>query len=911
MCGLNAPTSRAICIVLAICTMTSLKAQPVKVDPQPVQEYFNYMNLENVFEILKEKYGFRILYEKTEVSPYRLTYLFTGTQPERVINICLEKTSLSYLINEKGDFIIYDKTRAEARKRSEEQTRFDGASKNKNFTLKGVIMDKISGESLPFVNISILGTNQGVNTNVDGYFVMLHVPNDTIGLQISYIGYQSKIFYLSPLMDMDHLVLELEPQSEILQEIIVSAEREELLRANEKISMLKISPVKIAALPAIGEKDVMRAFQLMPGVSAANENSSGLYVRGGTPDQTLVLYDGFNVYHVEHLFGFFSAFNTNAIKDVQLYKGGFESKFGGRISSVAEITGKDGNTKQFNLGLNLGFLAANANAEIPIGEKITTLFAYRRSYQSGLYQKIFDKYSGGTGGEATTAAPPGGAGGPGGPRFNFTSTTPKSYFYDLNGKITFRPTPSDIISLSIYQGTDDMDNSRENNLPNFGGGGGRNFNFNVNDQTNWGNTGGSLKWSRRFSRTLYFNSLISYSNYFSVRDRTSNNTVPDSSGATRTIRTGTLEENDLKDYSAKIDLEWRAGSNHQVEFGFSATQNRIDYTYAQNDTIALIDRHTDGMTATTYFQDRIKLKKLNILPGLRVNYFSPTQKVYYEPRISGTYDLNESVKLKSAYGHYYQFVKRVIREDILQGSRDFWVLADDEKLPVAKAIHYILGISLENDRWLLDLEAYRKDLTGLSEYSLRIRPAPRSISYDEKFAQGSGVAQGLDLLLQKKYGKLNGWVSYSLGSVKYDFVDYGKPFYANQDVRHELKLVGIYAWKKWDFSGTWIYAGGRPYTAPTGGYQLTLLDGTVQDFITVTDKNGLRLPAYHRMDLAATYKWKSLKGADRNISLSLFNIYNRKNTWYKEFEIESGQVLETQVNYLGFTPNLSISWHLH
>ncbi|MGB3174450.1 MAG: TonB-dependent receptor [Saprospiraceae bacterium] len=896
--------------------LPSLYSQDNMVAAKPVKEYFNYKPLSQVLDTLISKYDFKINYDLEDVSPYKLTYLFTGTKPESVIRICLDHTDLSYAISEKGVFKIYNKTKITAQKILEDQTRYQGKPQKKDFTIKGIVKDRNTGETLPYVNISIAGTDQGVNTNVDGYFTLLSVPSDTVGLLVSYIGYQSITFYLNPKLDPNNIMIPMLPQSQLLNEVIVSADREEILRANEKISMLKMSPVKIAALPSIGEKDVMRSFQLMPGVSAANENSSGLYVRGGTPDQTLVLYDGFNVYHVEHLFGFFSAFNSNAIKDVQLYKGGFESKFGGRISSVAEITGKEGNAQHFNLGINAGLLAANATAEIPIGDKVTTLFAFRRSYQSGLYNKIFNKYGASTN-QVIPGSPPAGGGGGGrfNQGFNFATTTPKSFFYDLNGKITFKPTQKDILTLSVYNGTDNMDNSRTNS---FGGGGGfggggfgrQNFNLNTNDQTNWGNTGGSFKWSHRFSKSFYLNSLISYSNYFSTRDRRSDNTITDSSGAVSNNRLGSYEDNNLLDYSAKVDMEWKLNQYHQLEFGVGTTLNDIKYLYSQNDTVKIIDRHTTGYTSTAYVQDRWTYGKLSVIPGLRIDHFSPTQGVYFEPRLSAAYNLTERIKLKAAYGHYYQFVKRVVREDVLQGSRDFWVLADNVKLPVAKAIHYIAGASYENKNWLFDAEIYLKDITGLSEYSLRIKPAPRSISYEEKFAQGEGIAKGLDLLVQKKYGKLNGWMSYSLGSVKYDFADFGKPFYANQDVRHEFKMVGIYSYKNWDFSATWIYASGRPYTSPAGGYVLKLLDGTTRDFITVTDKNGVRLPDYHRMDVAATYKWQSLKGAPRSISLSLFNLYGRVNTWYKEFQIESGQILETNVSFLGFTPNLSVSWQL-
>ncbi len=894
------------CIILSLAI--ALKAQHISHTPKNVEEYFNYKPMKSVLDVLQSKYNFKIGYDSIDLGKSRLTYLFNKTSPDDVMRIVADQAKLKYRKEEDGSYSLFNPASTVSIENSFHKP--EVAAKRKHVTIRGIVKDVGSGETLPYVSIYVPTTQQGTSTNVDGYFTLFDVPTDTSGLDLSYIGYQSKKFFLRPDLDLEKLVITLEPQSELLEEIQVTANHEELLRANEKISMLKLSPVKIASLPAVGERDVMRSFQLMPGVSAANENSSGLYVRGGTPDQTLVVYDGFSVYHVDHLFGFFSAFNPNAIKDVQLFKGGFESKFGGRIASVAEITGKEGNTKQPNVGINAGFLAYNGEVEVPIGDKITTLFAYRRSYQSGLYNKIFNTFN-----SRSTQVPNVGQtrrnGGFGGGRFNFTTTTPKSFFYDLNGRVTFKPTSKDIISASIYNGTDDMDNSRTNNISNFGGQA-RNFGFNVSDITNWGNTGGSLKWSHRFSDKFYANGLLSFSHYFSNRDRSNKNTFTDSTGAARNNSTGSVENNDLKDYSGKLDIEYHINKNNTIEAGFNVTNNYIKYNYTQNDTIQVINRNNQGITNTFYIQDRIKMNKLLIIPGIRIDEYSPLYKFYPQPRINATYTLNQNWKIKAAYGIYYQFVKRVIREDIFQGSRDFWVLADGNKLPVAAATHYIAGFSWENKNWLFDAETYYKPMDGLSEYSVRIRPSPRAITLDEKFASGSGKAKGIDLLLQKKYGALNGWISYSLAEVKYNFADFGKPFYANQDVRHEFKIVGIYNWAKhWDLAATWIFASGRPYTAPTGGYQLTLLDNTKRDFTTVTDKNGVRLPDYHRLDIAFTYKWNGEGAAPRNISLSLFNVYNRSNVWYKEFQIQSGQVIETNVNYLAFTPNISASWNLH
>jgi ferric enterobactin receptor len=237
-------------------------------------------------------------------------------------------------------------------------------------------------------------------------------------------------------------------------------------------------------------------------------------------------------------------------------------------------------------------------------------------------------------------------------------------------------------------------------------------------------------------------------------------------------------------------------------------------------------------------------------------------------------------------------------------------------LPVASSKQYVAGFSLENTSWLFDAEAYYKTLDGLTEYSLRFTPTGLGgggpgggggqVSYEENFFNGTGTARGIDLLLQKKHGRFNGWIGYTLGDTRQNYPVYGaSDFYASNDVTHEFKIVGLYKWRNWDFSATWIYASGKPYTAPEGGYQITLLDGTTQDFLNVSAKNSYRLPDYHRFDVAATYNFR-LGNAPTTLGLSLFNLYNRANVWYKEFEIIDNQVIATDVNYLGITPNITL-----
>ena len=797
--------------------------------------------------------------------------------------------------------------------------KYQGPAKSNNFTLSGVVKDASSGESLPFASILIKKNGAGASSNGDGYFTLLKVPSDTSTLIISYLGYQSLELQLNPDLPKSNLIIELFAEGSLqLDEVTITAESEALMRPKESGSVVQLTPKQLAKLPNVGERDIMRSLQLLPGVSAANESTSGLFVRGGTPDQNLILYDGFTVYHVDHLYGFFSAFNYNALKDLQLYKGGFESRFGGRLSSVTEITGKEGNAKRFSGGGDLSLLSANAYVEGPIGKQITFLATGRRSWKGPLYNQIFNRFKGEeeNGGPGPGRQLGGGGGGPlggsGGPSFN---STVSSYFYDLNGKLTWRASKADIFSLSFFNGTDYLDNSTSIDFGAFGGGGNRSGGISNTDLTNYGNIGSSLKWSRRFSPKLYGNTLLSFSNYYSDRDRTNQGTITNPDGEEREIRNGLIETNNVKDWSLRSDFTYDLDDRNTLAFGLALTYYDIAYSFSQNDTISVLDRVDQGVLGALYLQDKISLldKKLDLTPGIRASYFEPTGKTYFEPRLNATYRLTSRVRLNAALGKYYQFANRVVREDLLSGSRDFWILSNDQNVPVSSAWHYILGAAYETPKYLFSAETYYKKLNGISEYSLRYSLRPGQISYEENFYSGQGFSRGIELLAQKKSGKYTGWVSYTLGQARNQINIYGDDYFpANQDVSHEFKAVGIRKIGRWDLSATWIYATGRPYTAPDGGYSITLLDGTEEDYITTSAKNGNRLPDYHRFDVGITCNFNPRNdGSERgSVGLSIFNLYGRKNVWYKEYQIDEGEVFEVDKNYLGFTPNLTFTLKL-
>jgi len=778
---------------------------------------------------------------------------------------------------------------------------YDGKFEQDRTTISGVVKDKESGETLPFANVFVKDTNIGTTTNADGFFTLFDIPSETSTIQVQYLGYKVETLVLTPEMVKGKITILLIPDNNQLDEVVVSNDSgQQIVKMNKSVSQISLSPKKLASIPNLGEKDIFRAIQLLPGVSGTNESSSGLYVRGGTPDQNLVLLDGFTVYHVDHFYGFFSAFNSGAVKDIQLFKGGFPAEYGGRISSVIDLTGKTGNSNKLSLSAGLSLVSANATVEIPIGEKANLLIAGRRSYtdilKSGLYNSIFDLYNDSNQTNGNNL-----------PNFNGfqqNQTQPSFYFYDLNTKFSYKPSDKDIISVSVYNGEDNLDSSRENQNTFGSGTEERTINLDIEDLLNWGNWGSSVRWARQWSDKLYTNVVGAYSNYFSQRKRINDISIQ-LADSTNTNKSGLVEDNNLKDFTLRIHNEYKVNSKHSLEFGGQLTMNEVEYNFSLNDSITVIDQKDKGLLKTAYLQDKWSpTEKLNIVGGIRSTHFDVTDEIYYEPRLSVSYKVNDKVKFKGAWGKYYQFVNRIVREDVTQGSRDFWILANKENSPISFSQHFILGTSYEVDDWLFDVEFFEKEMTGLTEFSLRFQSALGTDPNDQLFFEGTGISRGVDFLIQKKVGKYTGWLGYTLSEVVHTFPDLSNiPFYSLNDQRHEFKIVNVLKAGRWDLGATWVYGSGKPYTAPNGIYTITLLDGTETEYVSIGEKNGLRIDPYHRLDLSATYNF-NLGSGKGEMGLSIFNLYNKTNTWYNEFEVVDNQVTETNVNYIGFTPSL-------
>ncbi len=782
-------------------------------------------------------------------------------------------------------------------------------------TLEGLVKDSQNGERLPNATVIIKGTRVATKTNTEGFFVFPGVSDSLVTLQVSYVGYASQEITVDTRKQTGSIVVKMMPRDITMEAVTVTAEQQNFLKTEKEVSLTKLSPKQLIVLPNVGQVDIFRSLQLLPGISATNDASSSLYVRGGTPDQNLVLFDGMTVYHVDHFFGFFSAFNPDAVKDVEIYKGGFPALYGGRLSSVVDIKGMTGDPNNYHFGLGVNLLSANAVLEVPLFKKGSLFFAVRRSYAdilgSDSYASILKLLTGTDIRESTTRGiNPAGGNAPAGfqsPSATLSQETPLSYFSDINAKITFNVTSTDIVSASLYSSGDDLDKSQSSRDQSVAG-----FSSSIRlpqttDETAQGNLGVSAKWFRQWDKEFYSNVLFAYAQYSS--DYTFGLEGSNLGGnSTNQNRFTTDEDNKVKDLTVRIDNQWYLGKDHELLFGTQIS--KTDVSYNMNSATAFVDSQSmllsisaSATQSAFYVQDKWKvLPLLDVTYGVRATHYSLNGKVYIEPRLSLRYSLTEGLSLKGAYGQYHQFVNRIINENLSEGSRDFWVLADS-KLPPSKANHYILGATLEDENYTLDVEAYYKTLDALVEFSQRYRRAS-----DDRYAffSGTGTSKGVDILLQKKQGALTGWISYTLGRAEKTLpeLNYGRSFPAEQDQTHELKVVGNLALgADWNVSSTFIFGSGKPYTAPVSQYYIQLLNGTEYSYTHVSEKNAYRLPSYQRWDLSVSkqfgdesFRWIA--------GITLFNVLNRKNISYYKYDLTSQPPNVTEVVGLGFTPTI-------
>ena len=732
-------------------------------------------------------------------------------------------------------------------------TVFSQQAKTK-FTINGTVRDKSTGETLLGANVLIVG-QRGLGTVTNAYgFYSVSAASGNYNLVVSFSGYQSDTINIQLDKNITQQIM-LTKSTNTLQEVTVTSRKksDNISRAIMGVQKLSIDEVK--NIPVLfGEKDVLKTIQLLPGIKSAGEGNSGFYVRGGGSDQNLILLDEAVVYNPSHLLGFFSTFNSDAIKDLTVYKGGMPSDYGGRLSSVIDIKMNDGNNQKYGVSGGVGLIASRLNIEGPIvKDKGSFTVSARRTYAD-----MFLKLSKDT-----------------------TLNQNSLYFYDLNAKANYKLSSKDRLYLSAYTGRD-------------------NFGFGSVFGIDYGNLTSTLRLNHVFNSRLFSNTSLIYSDYsYNIKINAGTNNIYITSK--------------IRDLNLKQDFQYFINSDNRLNFGLDIIHHNIvpgTITSSAKSSFNNVDlQKKKSLESAAYVSHEWNASNhFNLTYGLRLSSFSALGAgtfydynadgstkdsttygagafvktyTYLEPRFATSYKLNDNHSIKFSYTRNIQNL-HLLSNSTGSSPTDLWIGSSNNVKPeIADQVSLGYFQNFKQNLYEFSGEIYYKDMQNQIDYKNGAELRANE-NVESQLLFGKGRAYGLELFLKKKYGKFNGWVGYTLAKTerKIDGINNNNWYNATQDRTHEISIVGIYELsKKWTLSATYVYYTGNAVTFPSGKYNV---DG--HTYFNYTEKNGYRMPSYKRLDIAATLQGKKTAKYESNWSFSIYNALNRANAYSISFK---------------------------
>ncbi len=822
-------------------------------------------SIEKILQKIENQTGVSFSYSSKVIQAQRKIDFVVKDKPlNQVLKKLKRLTSLDFKVM-KHQIII--------KKRKESQTPI-----TKTYTISGYVLEEESMESLPGVTIYVKGTALGTSTNKYGFYSITLPSENTVNLIISSVGYEIERIAVG-LEENVALNVNLKPKTLGLEEIVVHADAQEKISETEQMSAIKIPVAQIKDIPTfiLGIKDPLKAMQLMPGVQTSSEINAGMYVRGGSPDQNLLMLDDAVVYNAFHVFGLFSSFNSDAIKSIELIKGGFPARYGGRLSSVVEMQMKDGNKEEVHGEFGVGLLASKLMLEGPLKKgKSSFMISGRRTYLDLLVKPFVPKEE----------------------KFGI-------FFYDINTKLNFVLNDKNKLFISSYSGKDALKFKIDNNKYGF----------------QWGNQTSTLRWNHIYNRKLFSNTSIIYTNYkFNIFNKGNNQDGLNIDFSSK-----------IKNYTIKHDIDFMLHPNYVFKTGIKSTYYRFipsafTYENASIDSVLNTKNVIKSFDVSMYAEAMIQpIPNLRFNIGVRPNIFHVNGKNYYnlEPRFAVGYTLPHQWAVKASFTAMNQHV-HLLSNSGAGMPTDLWV-PSTEKLKPKRAKQMALGIAkdLSERKWTLTMEGFYKKMDNILAYKdgtafvLEFGDNPEAINevdWQQNVLVGQGWSYGSEFLIQKKTGKFSGWLGYTLSWTKHQFdgINDGEKFYAKYDRRHDISIVGIYKPKpKVTLSASWVYATGNAITIPK--YYLILEPHILGEgysrqhkVVQYGKRNAFRTIPYHRLNMSIQFHKKKKKGRERTWEISVYNVYGHINPFIY-IPNEDANTNKNKLSYFGlpFLPSFS------
>lgn len=754
----------------------------------------------------------------------------------------------------------------------------------KNPTVSGYVYDIQTGERLIGATVQDMHSGMGTVTNVNGFY-SLTLPSDTVVLQAGYVGYEHGLRTVFRL-HTDTLVELPLTSTNILEEVVVEGRHSVSGVQSVQMSAVEVPISQIKGIPAIGgEVDVLKAIQLLPGVQSGSEGSAGLYVRGGGPDQNLILLDGVPLYSVNHMLGFFSVFNADAIKNVTLYEGNFPARYGGRLSSIVDVRQKDGDAYSHHGNLTIGLISTKFSVEGPIywnkedwrkyrsGETVKGKTTFNISARRTLYDLFIAPLAGIVSKSQTDGE---------------TSTIGGYYFYDVNAKITHTFSEDDKLSASFYMG-DDVIYARVRDRDTWTG----TYSAYTKMRYNWGNLFGAVNYEHRFSGRLFSTNQLSFTRY---KYKLGIGMVSEDTSDTTKTEMGLSYDSYIMDVMAQTNYEWRPNIRHEIHFGGSYTYHMFRpqvgsvnmYAKYGTDELKMDTTISIGGTnhtheANIYFEDTYTpchWFKLNL--GLHAGLYHTDGKTYpsIEPRVGMRFLPYKDLAIKASYAYMSQYV-HLLSNSSVSLPTDLWVPVTAD-IPPMRSMQVAAGLTYNVlNQVELSVEGYYKKMLNLLEYKDGASYMSGQ-NWQQQVCVGDGWSYGVQFLAQRKIGPVTGWIGYTWSRTMRQFdkpgqeINFGRPFHAKYDREHDLSIT--LQWqvtKKWELAATFIYGTG---TRGTIGLQKYHTYGDIYPDLPVgfvEERNNYKMPDYHRLDIGSTWHLKDKKhaGWGHILNLSVYNAY--------------------------------------